>query len=540
MRDTPMSVPSRTTAEWELYSRRGYDNPFADVRVEGEFTSPSGATYRAPGFYDGDIVWRVRFNPNEPGAWTYRISSRSADPELAEEGSFEVTPRETRGFLKATPGQVWGFEYEDGTPAFLFGDTVYNLFGMAYCGIDVVPFLERRARQGFNLLRVRLPVSLFHPPDGYNQWQTHRTWPWGGSEQAPLFDRFNLPYFRVVDRVVRECDRLGLGLEMIMQAWGFEFPFAHRDTFLPEWEELWMRWLIARYDAHESVYFWTLMNEYEYYPNGDWHYKPVADRWAMRLGRWMKREAQHGHVISVHNGPPEPPFARRFAADPEAIDAVMFQTWGTTGEEDSWLAAGIEEQIERSLEGWWGSAVFAEWGYERNPELELRLPNHRYCDPEHTRRGAWRGAMTGLGIIHGFDNSWGPWAILHQDQPGMQYLLHLHRFFTEHAPFHELRPAPELIPQLTDYAEWDPSLIQTALATPSRDLVVVYLPLGGSVQVVGDTLPVYRDVRSYDPRTGAFGPVESRAHGWYEAPEWGLKFGWDWVLLLSAREDMHP
>jgi hypothetical protein len=146
---------------------------------------------------------------------------------------------------------------------FLFGDTTYNLFGMAQCGTDVSSFLHRRAEQGFNLLRVRLPVSPFHPPDGYSDWQNRRTWPWGGSEQAPRFDRLNLEYFHTVDQVVRIAEELGIGLEMIMEAWGFEFPFNSRQIFTVEWEELWLRYLIARYDAFTSTYFWTPLNEYE-------------------------------------------------------------------------------------------------------------------------------------------------------------------------------------------------------------------------------------------------------------------------------------
>ncbi len=66
-----------------------------------------------------------------------------------------------------------------------------NLFGMAHCGGDVDAFLKRRAEQGFNILRVRLPVSLFHPPEAYSEWQTCRTWPWGGSEQSSRFDQFS-------------------------------------------------------------------------------------------------------------------------------------------------------------------------------------------------------------------------------------------------------------------------------------------------------------------------------------------------------------
>jgi hypothetical protein len=531
------TISRRTAGEWALRTDHPYGNPFVDVTVDATFTSPSGTALTVPVFYDGENTWRVRFNPNEAGRWTYRTSSRPPDPDLVQAGDFEVADREARGFLQATPGRAWGFHHESGEPAFLLGDTVYNLFGMAHCGGEVGSFLKRRAGQGFNLLRVRVPVSPFHPPDGYSDWQTRRTWPWGGSEQAPRFDRFSLAYFHTVDRVVRQVEQLGLGLEMIMEAWGFEFPFNSRHIFVAEWEELWLRYLIARYDAFNCVYFWTPMNEYEYYPDGNWHRSRdrVEDRWAMRIARWIKAVAQHSHIVSIHNGPGEPPFARRFAADPEAIDAIMFQEWGTRDEESGWLAAGIEEQIGRSLEDWPGSAVFAEYGYERNPDLPLKVPGHEFCDAEHTRRGAWRGAFCALGIIHGFENSWGPFMILDQDQPGLVYLLHLRRFFTEVVPFHQMQPAPEIVLP----GEYAPGHRPLALATDSADVVAVYLPVGGRVDL---SLPEGKahDAQWYDPRTGELHPATPSTEGpplSFSAPVGKGKnqHPWDWVLILSAQ-----
>jgi hypothetical protein len=514
--------------EWAFSSDAQYRSPFADVAVDAVFTGPSDETFRMPAFYDGDGIWRVRFNPGEVGRWSYRLMSVPANPDFDRQGEFTVTPRDARGFLKATPGKGWGFAFESGEPVFMFGDTTYNLFGMAHCGIDVASFLRRRARQGFNLLRVRVPVSPFHPPEGYSDWQTRRTWPWGGSEQSPRFDQFNLDYFRTVDRVVREADELGLGLEMIIEAWGFEFPFNSRQIFTAEWEELWLRYLIARYDAFACTWFWTPLNEYEYYPNGDWNYAPIADRWQMRISRWIKAHAPHGHVVAAHNGPRLPPFAERFAADPEAVDAILFQEWGTTGEADGWLAAGIEESIDRSLAGWQGAAVLAEWGYERNSDFELRMPGHRYCDEDHTRRGAWRGVFRGLGVIHGFENSWGPWANLDEDQPGLQHLLHLRRFVTGVVPFDALSPAPDLLVGEGAEAGRRPQ----ALATDDRSVVLAYLPVGGEV-----TLKIGPDrvSRWFDPRTGdlrdAECVVESDGMRFVAPTGGGADRPADWVLV---------
>ena len=526
------TMSRRTVGEWALQSERAYGSPFFDVIVDATFTGPSGRTFTVPGFYDGEGTWRVRFCPDEVGQWTYRTVSRPTDPDLDREGGFRVIPADGRGYLRATPGEAWGFAYESGQAAFLLGDTTYNLFGMAHCGGDVEGFLRRRAEQGFNLFRVRLQVSPFHGPDAYSEWQTRRTWPWGGSEQWPQFDRFNLDYFHTVDRVMRQAEALGVGFEMIMEAWGFEYPFNNRAVFVPEWEELWMRYLIARYDAFNCVYSWTPMNEYEYYPSGDWRHSPIADRWAVRVARWIKRTAQHGHIVSIHNGPRLPPFAQRFAIDPGAIDAIMYQTWGTRDQEQGWLAAGIEEDIQAALAGWPGSAVFAEYGYERNPDLPLRIPSHEFCDGAHTRRGAWRGAFHALGVIHGFENSWGPFMVLDEDQSGLAYLLHMRRFFTEVVPFERMQPAPDvLVPN--EYAWGCQPLV---LATEQRDVVAVYMPALGIVylDLPGDKL---YEAQWYDPRTGERMPAEADVEDGerrFVAPAAFDQSGHpqDWVLVL--------
>ena len=529
MTSGPSSLPQRTVGEWQVRSGSAYATPFADVAVEAVFTGPDGGSVTMPGFHDGDGTWKVRFNPGQPGRWTFAISSRPANPDLAASGAFEVTPRDFHGFLRATPGQGFGFSYENGDPVFLFGDTVYNLFGMNWCGGDVGGFLRRRKQQGFNILRIRVPVSPFHHPDGYSEWQTRRTWAWGGSEQEPMFDRFNLDWFANVDAVVQLCEQLDIGIEMIMEGWGFEFPFCDRTRFTAEWEELWMRYLIARYDAYNCLYAWTPLNEYEYYPAGIYIHKPVADRWALRIARWIKATAPHGHVVVMHNGPRLPPFAERFRADPEAVDAIFYQEWGTRDEAQGWLAAGIEEQIGAALAGWQGSAVFAEWGYERNPSFKLKLPSHEFCDRGHTRRGGWRGVFCGMGIITGFENSWGPWMLLEEDQPGLPDLLHLRRFVTETIPFARMVPAPDL---LVD-AEAPRGERASALATSGRDVVAVYLPVGGSVKL---SLPAgSRSARWFDPRTGEFQAAPADA-GSFRSPSTSSdgRNPDDWILLLTS------
>ena len=374
-----------------------------------------------------------------------------------------------------------------------------------------------------------MPVSEFHPVDGYNVWQTRSLWPWRGSPQAPRFDQFNLDYFRTVDAVVESCERLGIGIELILEAWGFEFPFNNRNVFTAAWEDLWLRYLVARYDAFNALWFWQLHNEYEYYPNGDWHYdrSGVADRWAIQIAHRLRDLAPHGHPIAIHNGPELPPLADRFRGDPTAIDTVMYQTWGTTGEHDGWLAAGIETRLDEALGTWPGSKVLSEWGYEFNPDLPPMMLGHRWCDADHTRRGAWRGVMRGMGIIHGFENSWGPFAELDEDLPGLDHLLHLHRFLTEIVPFAELQPARDLVVG----ESWPRGHAPLAMTNANASQAVVYLPTGGEVTVSSEW--PFATAQWFNPRTGDLLPAQATSGATQLPPEPATgERPADWVLIL--------
>lgn len=60
---------------------------------------------------------------------------------------------------------------------------------------------------------------------------------------APRFDRFNLAHFRTVDQVVRQIEQSRLGLEMIVEASGFEFPSSSRHIFVAGQELRHIPWL---------------------------------------------------------------------------------------------------------------------------------------------------------------------------------------------------------------------------------------------------------------------------------------------------------
>jgi hypothetical protein len=101
-----------------------YDNPYdqAQVALSASFQAPSGAIRAAPGFWDGRYTWKVRFTPDEIGAWRYTVHVRdrfgTAD---SSQSSFDVTASDRHGWLQIASWHDPQLSprylvYHDGTP----------------------------------------------------------------------------------------------------------------------------------------------------------------------------------------------------------------------------------------------------------------------------------------------------------------------------------------------------------------------------------------------------------------------------------------
>ena len=93
------------------------DNPFLDYRLEVVF-SHKNKTYQVPGYFaaDGNAaetsatqgnIWRVKFNPNELGDWTYRVIFKKGK-EIA------IADDITQGIAIGDDGKKGTFKVEKG------------------------------------------------------------------------------------------------------------------------------------------------------------------------------------------------------------------------------------------------------------------------------------------------------------------------------------------------------------------------------------------------------------------------------------------
>jgi hypothetical protein len=119
--------------ELTFHTKNHYDNPYTNVEVWVELHGP-GFNQRCYGFWDGGDVFRVRVLATTPGKWTWRSGSNQKDPGLNEnKGTFTAvawTDAEKnfnplrRGFIQPTTNGH-AFQYADGSPFLLIGDTWY-------------------------------------------------------------------------------------------------------------------------------------------------------------------------------------------------------------------------------------------------------------------------------------------------------------------------------------------------------------------------------------------------------------------------------
>jgi hypothetical protein len=128
--------PPASRRVWEkveitLRAQKKYNNPYTDLLVWVDLKGP-GFSRRCYGFWDGEDIFRVRVLATAPGTWDWESGSQPADPGLAGvRGSFaamawtEAQKQDNpcrRGMIQPT-ANGHAFQYADGTPYFLLGDT---------------------------------------------------------------------------------------------------------------------------------------------------------------------------------------------------------------------------------------------------------------------------------------------------------------------------------------------------------------------------------------------------------------------------------
>ncbi|MBI2927661.1 MAG: DUF5060 domain-containing protein [Verrucomicrobia bacterium] len=331
------SVPRYGKFELTLDLTASYDNPFDpdQLDVHAVFTSPAGKAVRVNGFLDqtftrklegsaekieraGEPVWKIRFAPDAVGKWRYQVfaKDRTGSARLPE-GSFEVTPSDSPGFIRRSARNPRAFAYEDERPFFAVGENVCWSGGRGTFDYD--DWLAALSQAGGNWIRIWMSswnCALEWSREGTNDWRSSG---YSGVGAYSLRNAWKL------DTILDACERHGIAVMLCFGTYG-EFtdggffnegqwkanpynvanggPCAKPEDFWTDGQarrlyQHRLRYLVARYGHRTSIHSWEFWNEAK-----------APAPWVAEMARFLKGTGEfagqpadpYGHLVTTTYG----------------------------------------------------------------------------------------------------------------------------------------------------------------------------------------------------------------------------------------------
>ncbi|MBI5385812.1 MAG: DUF4038 domain-containing protein [Verrucomicrobia bacterium] len=525
-------VPKYGRFEQSFQSSAAYDNPVQKAALTVTFTPPKGDPIKVPGFWDGGPTWRVRFAPNQTGAWSFTTTCSDAANTGLHQQSGSFTCVEAKGatrFEQHGPVRVSadGFylQHDDGTPFFFLSDTAWN-GALLSTEADWSLYLKERSRQKFSAVQwVATPWRA--APDGDLDKQLAFT----GKEKIEI----NPKFFQRLDAKADAVSKAGL-LNVPVLLWAIgsgKNPAVNPGWSLPEDQAILLaRYMVARWQANAVV--WILP--------GDGHYFGTeGDKWK-RIGRAVFGDIAHApvslHPQGRHWNWPE------FQGE-QWLNLIGYQSGhGDSDDHLRWLTEGPVTK------DWKNPPHRPFINLEPPYEGHLGYQSKKPISADLTRRTIYWSLLNAptAGVSYGGHGVWGwddgtkpptdhagagiplPWQKA-LTMPAAEQMTNLVAFFTA-IDFAQLRPKPECI--VNNPGAQNPRKYIAAAGTVKNDVLLVYVPEDRTVEVLLESLPPSPEVRWWNPRTGeksaAVGVVTEKTCQ-FPTPAEG-----DWVLVMQTQE----
>jgi len=297
-------VYGKTYHVWEkveitLQAAGSYENAYKEVEVWVDLEGPQSAfKKRCYGFWDGNNIFRVRIMATIHGKWNWISGSNQPDDGLnSKKGSFtasawsEAQKKQNpcrRGMIKAS-ANGHAFEYADGMPFFLLGDTWWSVGTFRYkwydddkkraigSGAGFKDYVRFRREQGYNCIAMIAAFPNWANDDKPSMLKTadgivlRSAWKQPGTESAkdmndeegnhafffpgkvpgyekyfPDVDRINPEYFRNLDRKIDYFNSQGfvpfieVSRRDIGQAWKKHYQWP--DSYTRYIQYIWSRY----------------------------------------------------------------------------------------------------------------------------------------------------------------------------------------------------------------------------------------------------------------------------------------------------------
>lgn len=495
-----------------------------ETAVAVELVSPSDKKHAIDGFWDGELVWRLRYMPTEEGTWKYTTKSEPAVKGLDQQsGKFECRGRDQsnrflkHGVLRVAESRTY-LEHADGTPFFWMGDTVWT--GPAKATLDDwKKFLDDRVAKKFTVIQFNMA----------SPWRTAPT----DREGMTAFEgreniKINPQYYQRLDAFMDAINERGLAASPIL-VWALKK--EDPGNYLPEKDVLKLvRYEVARYGAHHLV--WLLAGDNPYNVQS-------APRWK-RIGREVFGGKPRQPVSTHPTGMNWPWEGWR---NEDWIDVFGYQSGhGDDAKTLEWIHSGpvAKNRDNKPVR----PIINLEPPYEDHLAYQSRKPHSAY----NVRRAVYWSLLASAtaGVTYGGHGVWswqlepgktptdhagtGVAKVWHEavHLPGSQQMKYVVEVF-ESTPWWELRPNQELLE--SQPGGGDPAKFVAAASTAEGKAAVVYLPVGGKVIVNRERLAKNLLAEWVNPRDGTRQGAKPVEGSTYQAPD-----EQDWVLVFGEKK----
>ncbi len=349
-----------------------YQNPYTEVEATATIQSPDREITRIPLFWNGGNRWTFRYSPAKEGTWNWSVKSN--DPGLNKaEGDFRVLPSTNKGGIRVRSQYPHHFEYQDGTPYWLMGDTLWNAFNINTAENltreSVQRYIDVRADQGFNYIHSNL-ITIPR------------------NEGGQAFEDFeveiiNPAFWQEVDTRLEYINQNGI-TAMLMLAWAEDDRVGDWAGFANDEARLrYARYIVGRYSAYNVAF--NVAGEWNEYGSKQM-YQKIAEE--------IVKHDPHNRLIAIHPGE-------------TSFTVEEFAT-------EDWMAFGDYQQNYRRLHQRIIDArdhdkpvVNSEYAYylrDSNSDGKVDKPNSRTL--EEIRHATWDIAMAGGYFVTGWGNTY--------------------------------------------------------------------------------------------------------------------------------------
>lgn len=219
---TPDTIAQYDTVDLSFQSHKTYSaltpwfNPFTQIEINLELTSPSGHKLSAPGFFDGNgtggqqgRTFKVRVCPDEVGLWHWQLHSNL--PELDQKkGTFNVT-NTIKGLFSQGPISILEtdpkrFAFKNQMPHFLIGKFLdidqplhlrfsHTFLSEAWSDIQREELLKHQLTLGINKINIYLTNK--------GDYKGITTTPWLGTSSYNIKSRFDLHWWHQYEKWIK-------------------------------------------------------------------------------------------------------------------------------------------------------------------------------------------------------------------------------------------------------------------------------------------------------------------------------------------------